>query len=182
MEQIGAEFTVLAGNAGEVYKSSEPEEIVKELALLKAEAAEKRLAPENSNVDSVILGADTIVVNEGRILGKPADEEEAFLMLSSLSGKWHQVYTGTAFICTGLVGERSVITHAERTDVFVRELSGEELWGYIHTKDPFDKAGGYGIQGPFAAFIPRIEGDYYNVVGLPVAYVYGVLKELGELE
>ena len=177
LKQIGIEFEVIAGNAKEIYSSAEPVEIVKELALLKASDIADRLHVRQGE-EYIVLGADTIVVNEDQIMGKPADEEDAFSMISSLSGKKHQVYTGIAFIKITGDGSRSVITHAEKTDVFVRQMSSEEIRAYIATGEPSDKAGAYGIQGRFAAFIDRIEGDYYNVVGLPAAYVYRTLKEL----
>lgn len=177
LKQIGIEFEVMAGNAKEIYSSAEPVEIVKELALLKASDIADRLHVRQGE-EYIVLGADTIVVNDDQIMGKPADEEDAFSMISSLSGKKHQVYTGTAFIKITGDGSRSVITHAEKTDVFVRQMSSEEIRAYIATGEPSDKAGAYGIQGRFAAFIDRIEGDYYNVVGLPAAYVYRTLKEL----
>ena len=106
----------------------------------------------------LVIGADTVVVLDGKILGKPKDEADAFQMLSALQGRAHQVYTGVAML--------DAMTEAE-------------IRRYIDTGEPMDKAGSYGIQGKFAPFIDRIEGDYYNVVGLPVAYVYQTFKELG---
>lgn len=175
LEQIGVEFEVLVSGGEEKYTSTEPAEIVKELALAKAENV-AAVVEHLENV--VVIGADTIVALDGEILGKPKSEEDAFRMLKHLQGREHQVYTGTALLIYDESGEKRVIGHAERTEVFVHEMDDEEICRYIATGEPMDKAGGYGIQGRFAAYIERIEGDYYNVVGLPVAYLYQELKSL----
>lgn len=202
LKQIGIEFEVVVSDAEEYYKSTIPEDIVKELALMKAEnvAGELRrkgnASIENDSVkhahgpagevhevqlcNRVILGADTIVVRDGEILGKPSDEEDAFSMLKSLQGRMHQVYTGLALLDFDENGKRHMIGHAEETKVYVHEMSDEEIRSYIAAGESLDKAGAYGIQGRFAAFIDRIEGDYFNVMGLPVAYLYQQLKGLLE--
>ena len=155
----------------EHYTSTEPSEIVQELAIAKAE----NVAVGAADLKNVLLiGADTIVALDGEILGKPKSEEDAFRMLKSLQGRGHQVYTGIALLLYDEVGEKSIIRHAERTEVFVHAMEDEEICRYIATGEPMDKAGSYGIQGKFAAYIDRIEGDYYNVVGLPVASVSAV--------
>ena len=120
-------------------------------------------------------------MHEEQILGKPKDEQEAFEMIRSLQGDTHQVYTGVAVLDFDENGEKTVISHAVETKVSVNPMSTEEIQKYIESKEPMDKAGAYGIQGRFSAFIEKIEGDYFNVVGLPVSYVYQVLKELGEV-
>ena len=125
----------------------------------------------------MIIGADTVVVQDGKILGKPQDEEDAFKMLMSLRGRAHQVFTGVAVLDIEDGQVRKKILHAEKTEVFVHSMSAEEIRRYVASGEPMDKAGAYGIQGRFAAFIDGIQGDYYNVVGLPVAYVYQVLKQ-----
>lgn len=178
LAQIGAEFEVKVSDKEEVYKSSVPQEIVKELALMKAENAASELE-EDEKRELAVLGADTIVVLEGKILGKPKDKREAARMLSALQGNIHQVYTGTVLLVYDSEGERRVISHAEETKVMVHSMTQEEIEAYIATGEPMDKAGAYGIQGRFAAHIDWIEGDYYNVVGLPVSYIYRTLKELG---
>ncbi len=125
---------------------------------------------------SVVLGSDTIVVLDNRILGKPKSREEACKMLHQLQGKKHQVITG---VTIALVEGGSILetdTFSSRTDVWVAPMSEEEILSYVETGDPMDKAGAYGIQGPFARFVEKIEGDYYTVVGLPVAAVYRHLK------
>ena len=182
LEQIGIEFEIAVSKGEEKYKSTVPEEIVKELALGKAENVAVDLVNArrdfvNARRDLVIIGADTIVVQDGEILGKPEDEEHAFRMLQSLRGREHQVYTGVALLEYTEDGTKRVVSHAEETKVFVHAMEDEEIRRYISTGEPMDKAGAYGIQGRFAAYIDRIEGDYYNVVGLPVAYLYQQLKQ-----
>ncbi|MCI8767050.1 MAG: septum formation protein Maf [Ruminococcus sp.] len=195
LEQIGIEFEIVVSDAREHYKSTRPEEIVRELALMKAEHVAKEVErrekerAEQASIprletgevhlcNVVILGADTIVVRDGQILGKPSDEEEAFSMLKSLQGRMHQVYTGVAVLNFDGSGSLRTISHAEETKVYVHEMTDEEIRRYIAAGESMDKAGAYGVQGRFAAYIDRIEGDYYNVVGLPVAYLYHTVKEL----
>ena len=172
LSQIGVPFEVRVSNKEEVYTNTVPKEIVKELALMKAENVASEIPARNV----IVIGADTIVVHEEQILGKPKDEQEAFEMIRS-----HQVYTGVAVLDFDENGEKTVISHAVETKVSVNPMSTEEIQKYIESKEPMDKAGAYGIQGRFSAFIEKIEGDYFNVVGLPVSYVYQVLKELGEV-
>lgn len=193
LAQIGMEFEVRVSDKEEIYHSEIPEEIVKELALMKAEnvmadmtveqvlkkpATEKTEETEDRQTflkSTVIIGADTVVVLDDKILGKPKDEEDAFRMIQSLQGRGHEVYTGVAVIEFDSEGKRSTVNHAVGTKVYVNAMTEEEIHAYIATGEPMDKAGAYGIQGRFAPFIDRIEGDYYNVVGLPVSYVYQVL-------
>ena len=184
LAQIGADFEVRVSNKEEIYHSTVPEEIVKELALMKAENVAEELAEENASgavKSTVVIGADTIVVLDGKILGKPADEEDAVRMLNSLQGRRHDVYTGVAVLDYDENGEKHVYNYSVGTAVYVNEMTEEEIRAYVETKDPLDKAGAYGIQGRFAAHIDRIEGDYYNVVGLPVSRMYRTLRELGVL-
>ena len=185
--QIDVEFEVRVSDKEEIYHSCKPEEIVKELALMKAEnvaadlAEETRAAGEGNGElrNVVVIGADTVVVLDGQILGKPKDEEDAADMLSRLQGRAHEVYTGTAILDYDEEGRRSVVNQAVRTEVHVHAMEEAEIRRYIATGEPMDKAGAYGIQGRFAAFIDRIEGDYYNVVGLPVSSMYQELKKAG---
>ena len=123
--------------------------------------------------DDVVVAADTIVVCEGKVLGKPRDEADAFAMLRLLSGRDHQVMTG----CTVVRGDRCE-TFTEVTDLHFRELSDGEILGYIASGEPMDKAGSYGIQGGAALFCTRMVGDYYNVMGLPVCRLHACLKNL----
>ena len=146
-----------------------PEQLVCRLALRKAEAVAEK-APKGA----VIIAADTVVSLDGTVLGKPGDKLEAFKMLSTLSGNRHQVYTG---LCVIWDGDKR--TEYEVTDVTFRELGEKEIEDYIATGEPMDKAGAYGIQGYGALLVERIEGDYYNVMGLPVCRLGTVLLELG---
>lgn len=187
LSQIGIGFTVRVSDKEEVYHSEIPEEIVKELALMKAENVaielfeEQQAPPVREETDFVVIGADTVVVLDQKILGKPADEEDAFRMLKSLQGRAHEVFTGVAVLCCKEGKIQTVRSHAVKTEVYVHEMTEDEIRGYIVTGEPSDKAGSYGIQGAFAKYIDRIDGDYYNVVGLPVSFVYQTLKEIGAL-
>ena len=136
--------------------------------------------------NSLVIGADTVVSVCGTVMGKPKDREDAAGMLSLLQGRTHQVYTGVTFIYldekgdrdTGRKTERRVNSFFEKTDVLVFPMSEEEIARYVDTGDPMDKAGAYGIQGIFAAYIKGIAGDYNNVVGLPVGRLYQELKKI----
>ena len=182
LSQIGVEFEVRVSDKEEIYKSSIPEEIVKELSLMKAENVASDLLEniaDGSIKDTVVIGADTIVVLDDEILGKPLDEKDAVRMLTRLQGREHWVYTGVAVLDFGPDGEKTVINYPVGTKVYVNAMTEDEIRVYVATKDPLDKAGAYGIQGRFAAYIDRIDGDYYNVVGLPVSRVYRTLRECG---
>lgn len=169
LAQAGYEFEVLVSEADEHIEKSRPEEMVKELSRRKAKAVVDALDRTPGKGDSIlVIGADTIVVHKGVVLGKPADEEEAFSMLRSLSADTHQVYTGETMILLKDSGGPLTVTFAECTDVEMRELSDQEIRDYIASGDPMDKAGAYGIQGKAAVFVSGIHGDYYNVVGLPI--------------
>ena len=143
-----------------------PAEEVARVSRLKAEAIARE--PED-----VVIAADTIVVCDGQVLGKPRDEADAYRMLHLLSGRAHQVMTGL----TVLRGDRAV-TCTEVTDIHFRPLSDREIYSYIRTKEPMDKAGAYGIQGGAALFAQRLEGDYFNVVGLPLCRLGEILRQL----
>lgn len=121
-----------------------------------------------------VLGADTTVVCDEHVLEKPADEQDALRMLRLLSGRQHEVITG---VC--LCGPQLEIVEHESTQVAVAKMSEEEMADYVHTSEPMDKAGAYGIQGMFSRWVRGIEGDYLNVVGLPIARVYGMLRRAG---
>lgn len=172
LENIGIEFTVVKSVADE--SSINPEGIpvsvyVQELALLKATEVKSRVSAKNA----IVIGADTVVSVDGKILGKPANDEEAYNMLKSLSGKTHQVYTGYCGISTD---DGSAVCESICTDVTFAELSDEEIYDYIHTGECNDKAGAYGIQGKGVMLVEKIEGDYFNVVGLPVRSLVNMLK------
>jgi|ERR1700722_4996278 septum formation protein len=168
-----------AGIAFEVEPANIPEEpLPGETARAYAErlAREKALVVSQKRPNDAILGADTIVVIDNQILGKPADQADAARMLRLLSGRRHQVITG---ICLIVDSEAKVAS--ETTSVVMSEISGAEIQSYVATGEPMDKAGAYAIQGIASRWIPRIEGDYSNVVGLPVALVYRMLQQAGVL-
>ena len=151
-----------------VYDGIEPRLMVQLLAASKAAKAAK-------NENEVLLGADTVVVLDGKVLGKPQDATEAEAMLSMLSGKTHSVYTGIAVLCSA---DGSMRTHCEETRVTFRTLSKEEIADYIATGEPMDKAGAYGIQGKGGALVSGTEGDFQNVVGLPLMAVRRLFKDM----
>lgn len=153
------DFDIMPSNAEEITTKTAPHEVVMELASIKAKDIY-----EQSDKQSMVVGADTVVAYQGQILGKPADKEDAKRMLSMLSGQTHEVYTGVCVIVDG-----EVKTFYEETKVTFYEISEDEIDHYIETGEPMDKAGSYGIQGKAAVFIKGIEGDYYNVVGFPIA-------------
>ena len=173
LEKAGVVFEVRAGSGEEKITASEPEEIVKELSLCKANLAAGEMAD-----GTIIIGADTIVYHDGRILGKPADQEDAVRTLTELQGNTHQVYTGVT-VLRREQGEWLPFTFAERTDVTFYPVSEEEIRRYVKSKEPMDKAGSYGIQGSFGIYVKGICGDYSNVVGLPVARLLYEMKKQG---
>lgn len=169
LKQAGFSFTCIVSDAEERFDPSlSPEEIVKELALIKARAVAS--LPEAAG--AVVLGSDTIVVQDGAVLGKPADEADAARMLRLLSGREHLVFTGVA-----LLGDGKEIVHAECTRVFFRPLTDAEIASYVASGEPMDKAGAYGIQGFGSSLVTRVEGDFFSVMGLPVCRTGQLLKE-----
>ena len=176
LQKMGVRFEVIPAYGEETIRFTKPEEAVMDLSRQKAEEiAGKR---DGGGEPEVIIGADTAVAFSGEILGKPKDEEDAYRMLSMLQGKSHKVYTGVTLIFSD-TGKRKEHSFYEETEVTMYPVSETELRRYIATKEPFDKAGGYGIQGACAVFIKKICGDYNNVVGLPLARIYQELKEFG---
>lgn len=174
LTQIGIDFDVVTSNAEEIITRTYPQDIVCELSCLKAKAVYNMLKEPQKDIDnSVIIGADTIVYCDGEILGKPADNDDAYRMIKKISGGVHQVYTGVTFIYKG-----NVKSFSEKTDVSVYDMSETEINRYIQTGEAIDKAGAYGIQGAFAAYVKGINGDYNNVVGLPVAKLYHELVNI----
>ena len=172
LEQAGIDFEILIGSTRECITKEEPGEIVEELSLAKALGVAEAVTG-----DAVIIGADTIVAKGNRVLGKPKDAEDAHQMLAMLQGEKHQVYTGVTLLQKN--GDENIIrSFHERTDVFMTSMSDQEIEAYIATGEPFDKAGSYGIQGRAGIFVERIEGDYYNVVGLPISRLCRELKSL----
>ena len=176
MEQAGFTFTVIPSNAEEIVSPATPDRLVEELAFLKANEVYQRIKNDYTGKDFMVIGADTIVYYDKEVLGKPDDEQEAFDMLKMLSDRTHQVYTGIAII-QKIKGEKQTQLLFDKTDVTLYPISDYEIKDYIATGDPLDKAGAYGIQGPFAIHIKEIHGDYNNVVGLPIAKLYQAIRE-----
>lgn len=165
LRQVGIEPVVEPSHVEEVIRSMEPDKAVMELSAQKA----KDIAALHAGEEAVVIGADTVVAADGEILGKPSNREDAVRMLTLLQGRAHQVYTGVTLVFCG--GKPRTVTFAERTDVFVCPMSRAQIEAYVDTGEPMDKAGAYGIQGCFAAWVEGISGDYNNVVGLPVGRV-----------
>ena len=196
LERLGYDFEVIVSSAEENYTSTKPEEIVKELSYIKAKDIWERetshvkftgvcenessytkssgMCESETGSDIIVLGADTIVASNGKVMGKPDSTEDAYKMIDGIQGDTHQVYTGVTIIW----GEDDYISFAEKTDVEVYPMQKDEIEAYIATGEPMDKAGAYGIQGEFGKFIKAIKGDYNNVVGLPLGRVYQELKEI----
>lgn len=170
LTQMGLVFRVLCSDVDEtVDQTLPPEEQVRLISRRKADAVAKLAGPED-----LIVAADTVVALEGSVMGKPHSREEAIEMLTCLSGKTHEVYTGF----TLRQGER-VVTQVECTAVTFRDLTGEEIEAYVNTGEPMDKAGAYGIQGLGSMLVSGIRGDYFNVMGLPVCALGQALGEFG---
>lgn len=195
LARIGLDFEVRTAGVDETTAVSEPAAMVEELSGRKAQAVLERLEAQGDTEEAVlIIGADTVVAVEGRILGKPSCEREAARMLGSLSGRSHEVYTGVTLlyrkaapagagspeVCSpdgepdGRVCRR--VFH-EMTRVSFYPMTEAEILSYVATGDCMDKAGAYGIQGIFARYVEKIEGDYNNVVGLPAGRLYQEAKE-----
>ncbi len=170
LEQIGIEPIIMPSLADETCDIKSPAALVKRLSKIKAEdiaySCEKK---------TIVIGADTVVYAGGEILGKPKNKKDAFRMIAMLSGSRHQVYTGVTVIKVGGLSK----TICVKTDVDVYPMTNCQIRAYIATGEPMDKAGGYGIQGAFAAYIKGIRGDYTSVVGLPLGATYRLIREIG---
>ncbi|MBC5742015.1 septum formation protein Maf [Lachnospiraceae bacterium MD308] len=193
LKKTGISFEIIPSSIEERITKTIPSEIVMELAEQKARAVYESLLSSGSasliadvpesrlcgaeDGDLTVIGADTIVVYRGEILGKPADKSEAYDMLSLLSDRTHQVYTGVSLIIRKH-GKISVRTFYEKTDVTFYPIHKDDLHIYIESGDPLDKAGAYGIQGDFAIHVKEIKGDYNNVVGLPIGRLYQELQQI----
>ncbi len=176
LAQIGLEYEVIPSMVEEKLTKTVPEEAVQELSKQKAEDVYENLVKQGAE-ECFVIGADTVVALEGTIMGKPADEADACRMLESLQGRVHQVYTGVAVCGKRKDGQMFHTSFYEKTDVTMYPMTREEIEAYVETKEPMDKAGAYGIQGRCAAYIEKINGDYNNVVGLPVGRLYQELKK-----
>lgn len=173
MDLIEAAYEVKACNKEEVITSTVPQEVVKELALMKASAV-----LEEVEGDALVIGADTVVAHEGAILGKPKDEKDACEMIKNLQGKTHEVYTGVALLIRKNQ-ELKTINFPVATNVTIAPMTEKEIKNYVATGEPLDKAGAYAVQGKFAPYIIGLSGDYYNVVGFPISSICSELKKEG---
>ena len=169
LETAGVEFEICVSDADE----SIPEGTLP-VDAAKMTAEKKALAVAESHKDAVVIGADTIVVANGRILGKPADKADAEAMLTMLSGIEHEVVTGVCLVSGG-----EISSFAQISKVKFYELTAEEIKAYVATNEPMDKAGAYGIQGKGCTLVEKIDGDYFNIVGLPVAKV---VREINKIQ
>ena len=171
LRAVGWPFDVQAANIDETRRNAEDAvSYVRRLAEEKASAIAGKIS------EGTVLGADTVVVIDREILGQPTDDEDARRMLSLLSGKWHDVLTGVALVCAGR-SENALVAH-EKTRVRFAEMSSAEIDWYLSTGEHRGKAGAYAIQGKAAVLIEEIEGDYFNIVGLPIRLVYELSKKL----
>ncbi|HYH04007.1 MAG TPA: Maf family protein [Bacillota bacterium] len=172
LRQIGLEFDVVISNAPEDIPSGplDPGKLVIDLAVAKVTQVARSLT------EGIIIGADTVVVSDNRVLGKPVSAKEAVAMLTALSGQKHRVFTGVA-IAEASTGK--LVTDYEMTEVKFHPLSPAAIQAYVNSGEPFDKAGAYGIQGLGAVLVERIEGCYFNVVGLPLSKLVRMLEGFG---
>ncbi|MDA8229690.1 MAG: Maf family protein [Desulfitobacterium hafniense] len=188
LDEWGYTFEIIMASVDEeLPEEISPERAVRELAMKKALAGLNKRLEAGGSEDDVILGADTVVVLDGRILGKPSGPQEARAMLEGLSGRNHEVWTGVALVSPSSGSETTGIC----TMVNFRELLPGEIESYVLTGEPLDKAGAYGIQGGAAKFVSSVDGSYTNVIGLPMEYlserlavwgIYPVDTELNEVE
>ena len=174
LEKADIPFVIMPAEVDEETGIDDPAEAAEEASLLKAEYVADKLSEEKKE-SFVVLAADTIVSIDGRILGKPADEDEAFRVLKELQGRDHEVFTGVTIAVKKPGHDTHYKSFHEKTRVRLYQISDEQIREYIATGEPLDKAGSYGIQGSFAKYVKSIKGDYSNVVGLPVGRVF---KEL----
>ena len=174
LTQIGLTYEVIPSTVKEVITETDPKLVVQELSRQKAEDVAGSVLRDGEEI--LVIGADTVVSYQGQILGKPVDTDDAVRMLSMLQGNAHSVFTGVTLIRRGLK-ETWQVTFAEETRVHMYPMTEAEIRWYVGTGEPMDKAGAYGIQGLCARFVEKIEGDYNNVVGLPVGKIWQELKK-----
>ena len=170
LENFGFSFKTIVKNIDETSDKTRAEDKILEIAEKKARAAAIDFPDEN------VIGADTVVVVDGKILGKPKDKKEAFSMLKSLSGRSHEVITAFSFIN---INKNISYSDYEITKVYFKNLTDDEINWYINTKEPMDKAGAYGIQGKGAFFVEKIEGDFFSVMGFPLGKFVRFLNKTG---
>lgn len=171
LKQVGLDFEVTPSDCEESVDSKlGPHDLAKKLSLEKAKSV------SDKNKDALVIGADTFIAYEGKIIGKPKDDEEAREIIKMLQGKAHSVITGLTVIDSDT---GKTVSSSVETKVHFKKLGEDEIDGYILTEEPQDKAGAYGIQALGAVLVDKIDGDYFNVVGLPLSLLYDVLKEFG---
>lgn len=170
---LGWEFDILPAEQEEIIRGSTPADIVMELSLQKALEVSARTQEE-----MLVIGADTMVALSNQVMGKPEDEAQACHMLQKLQGQIHQVYTGVTLVY-GPGQRREQYTFYERTNVEMYPMTQEQIQDYVRTGEPMDKAGAYAIQGIAARYVKQIQGEYNNVVGLPVARLYQEMYRRG---
>lgn len=175
LRQIGLDFEVFTSEVDENIEVQSPEKLVMQLSRLKAVAVYEEYNLKEENL--MVIGADTVVALNGQILGKPRDEKHAKEMLMTLSDNEHEVLTGVTIVTTN-DGKPVIETFYEKTIVYTYPITENEINDYIMSREPMDKAGSYGIQGIGARFIKKIDGDYNNVVGLPISQIYQKIKEM----
>jgi len=186
LEQIGLEFEICPAKGEEIITKTIPEEVVMELSKQKAEevaAMVSSYTEEHKDIttpsDILVIGADTVVAYDGKILGKPMDEADAKRMLTMLSGNTHSVFTGVTLVLIDKSGRAGELVFYEKTDVRMHKMTESEIDRYIASGESMDKAGSYAIQGKCAIYVEKIDGDYNNVVGLPITRIYQELKKIG---
>ena len=177
MRQAGFEFAVCPAEVDETNTDPSPARRVEELSARKA----KHVFAESPEIENrIVIGSDTLVASGETILGKPKDRDEAIAMIRRIEGTTHEVHTGVTLVWRE-GNEDKICTWSETTEVEVYPMTDEEIEAYVDSGEPFDKAGGYGIQGGFAVYVKGIHGDYNNVVGLPLASLWQKMKSLGLL-
>jgi len=180
LTQMGIPFEAIASNVEEVVEEKEPSAMVQALATIKTKDIEEKLVKSGKDfADTIIIGADTMVFYKDRALGKPKDMDDAISMLQMLSNKEHEVYTGVSIRIHHSQKPLETISFAVCTKVKVQALTTEQIRNYVETGEPMDKAGAYAIQGKFGIYIKEIQGDYYNIVGFPIARIYETLLQHG---
>lgn len=176
LSSLGVHFRVMPSYLEETIDASlTPAELVVNLAAAKAKEVAERIAAPTSGL-TLVLGADTVVVLDSRVIGKPASRQHAVETLSRLSGRWHEVFTGVALL---ELPQGTVVSGCETSRVYMRRLEPEEIEAYVDTGEPLDKAGAYALQGIASAFVERIEGCFTNVIGLPIPLVVRFLRQSG---
>lgn len=183
LAKMEIDYEIITSDIEEITTKVKPDEIVKELSYIKAKDVLEKIDKEGIKEKFLlVIGADTVVAKDGIIMGKPKSQEDAFQMISSIQGNTHQVYTGVSVLLYNIeTKELSQTVFAECTDVTVFSMTDEEINEYLSVEDYKDKAGAYGIQGAFGLYIEKIDGDYDNVVGLPIARLYHKLKEIDKI-